>query len=161
LLNGAPGTGKTTACLNLATMAAKSSEEARVLFCCTSTSSLIGVLQLIKRGDKHINHVNHLLNHLTIITEDRQSTEGLFPELLLEQKAMTLFMQQYSSNPKYSQLIDLIRRTKAAERLLQVTVKTRDGVLIDPQGSDEKNMKMIDLIENTFFTEEQATLWLN
>jgi len=40
-------------------------------------------------------------------------------------------------------------------------VKTRDGILIDPNNSEQKNMKLISLIENTFFDEEQATLFLN
>jgi hypothetical protein len=58
-------------------------------------------------------------------------------------------------------VIDLIKRTKAAEKLLQVIVKTRDGLLIDPKNDEAKNMRLISLIESTFFDDDQSTLFLN
>jgi hypothetical protein len=137
LLNGAHGTGKTVACLNAATMGLKISDNSRVVFCCSNKNGLLGTLELIKKNDRHINNVSLLLSNLTVVAnENKQEIEGIFSERLLEQQAMLLFMQQYATNPKYAQVIDLIRRTKAAEKLLRVIVKTRDGLLIDPKKDD-------------------------
>lgn len=162
LLNGAHGTGKTITCLNAASMALKISDESRIVVCCNDQNALLGMLELIKRHDRQIHAVGHLLSNLTIVAnQDKQLIEGMFTDRLIEQQAMHLFMQQYAQNSKYSQVIDLIRRTKAAERLLQLIVKTRDGQLIDPKNDEAKNMRIIGLIESTFFDDEQSTLFLN
>ena len=68
LLNGASGTGKTIACLNAACMTMKISDESRVIICVPSACMVIGILDLIKRECKYINHIEQILNNLTIIT---------------------------------------------------------------------------------------------
>lgn len=54
LVNGASGTGKTIACLNAACMAMKIHDESRVVLCLPNNGTVLGVLELIKNGDKYI-----------------------------------------------------------------------------------------------------------
>ena len=83
LIGGESGTGKTLTCLNIVTMTAKV-PATRVIFCTPNSRILAETLKIVKSQRRTIlKDIAHLLNNLTIISDEKPS-DNVFTNLSLE-----------------------------------------------------------------------------
>ena len=91
LIGGESGTGKTFACLNIATMVANL-QDRKLVYCSPNSRMLTETLTLLKQGKKsQSKNIANLLNSMTIIS-DSIPEDKTFTHLTLEQKTLLSYL---------------------------------------------------------------------
>jgi len=105
-----------------------------------------------------------IYNNLLIISS-LQPKEKVLRNLTLESKALLTYLedQRHLERDGHSRspVTSLIERGRACEQLIRHVVKRRDRSLFDEHNREEENMKLLQLLERVFSSEEEVTQFLD